>query len=86
VDHLGDQPAPRAPVRRQLHEPDRHYAGGIDQRRRQGRGRRPDQGRPHEARQYQRALVRRGGQPRRLRLHLHRGQPPVAQEPARQQQ
>ena len=48
-----------APVRRQLHEPDRHDAGGIRPRRRQGRGRRPDQGRPDEDRQRQRALVRR---------------------------
>ena len=34
VDHLRDEPPPRAPVRRQLHEPDRHDAGGLDQRRR----------------------------------------------------
>ena len=32
-----------------------------------------------------RAVVPAGRQPRRLRLHVHRGQPAVAQEPARQQ-
>ena len=34
---------------------------------------------------HHRAVVPAGGQPGRLRLHLHRGQPAVAQEPARQQ-
>ena len=35
-------------------------------------------------RRHPRALVRPGRQPRRLRLHLHRGQPALAEEPARQ--
>ena len=39
----------------------------------------------HQAGRHHRAVVPAGGQPRRLRLHLHRGQPAVAQEPARQQ-
>ena len=47
-----------------------------------GYGTRP---RDHQAGRHHRAVVRPGRQPRRLRLHLHRGQPAVAQEPARQQ-
>ena len=39
----------------------------------------------HQAARHHRAVVPAGGQPGRLRLHLHRGQPAVAQEPARQQ-
>ena len=38
----------------------------------------------HPAGQHHRAVVPPGGQPGRLRPHLHRGQPAVAQEPARQ--
>ena len=43
------------------------------------------QPRDHPARRHDRAVVHPRRQPRRLRLHLHRGQPAVAQEPARQQ-
>ena len=75
-----------AHVRRQLLERRRHVARqGPQRRRHRRRGRRPDQGRAHEDRQRQRAVVRRRRQPGRLRLHVHRRQPPVAQEPARQQ-
>ena len=44
------------------------------------------QGGHHPDRQQERAVVRAGRQPGRLRLHVHARQPPVAQEPARQQQ
>ena len=63
-----------------------NYGGtgpAVDERGR--RARRRDEGRDHPDRQQQRAVVPPRRQPGRLRLHVHARQPPVAQEPARQQ-